>query len=63
MSYSYCVADGLRLVQVCRGGWSVCLFGEKIQPVLQILLTVTRHLHPLTLAACHHKRKTKSVTA
>lgn len=30
----------------------MCVFGEKLQPVLKILLTVTRHLYPVTLATC-----------
>lgn len=36
---------------VCvRGG--VRVFGEEVQPVLQIALTVARHLHPLALPTC-----------
>lgn len=44
------MAGGLRLV---RGrGRRVRVFGEEVEPVLQIVLTVARHLGPLTLATC-----------
>lgn len=49
---TYCVTDRLMLVRVCVCGRSVCVFGEEVQPVLEIVLTVTGHLHPLTLATC-----------
>lgn len=49
---SYCVADRLVFVWRCVWSRSVCVFGEKVQPVLKILLCVTGNLHPLVVATC-----------
>lgn len=59
---AYRVTDGLMFVSVCVRGWSsVCVFGEKVQPVLQIALTVTGNLHPLTLTACNKQKTATSL--
>lgn len=50
--WTYSVTDGQMLVGVCVRRRGVCVFGEEVQPVLEVVLTVTGHLHPLALATC-----------
>lgn len=48
--HPHCVADGLSLVCGCHR--SVCVFGEQVEPVLEIVLAAACHLHAFTLATC-----------